>query len=283
VSSFAALAAVKRALATAKVGHAGTLDPFADGLLVALSGAWTRLAPFASAMDKEYVATVTFGTTTDTLDPEGAVTGQGPLPARGDLQAALPAFVGELMQAPPAFSAVHVGGRRAYQAARKGEAVAIPPRPVTIHSLRLLDFDGREAVLEVSCSRGTYIRALARDIAVRLGTVAHLRRLRRTRIGGFRVEDAVAPEAFDPARHLLPARRFFEAAPGLGTLQLIDAWTARAASGRPLGDDSFAQAPAADGTFGAFSPDGRLVAVASRRGGAWVYDAVFAHAAQGRS
>jgi len=282
VSSFAALAAVKRALATGKVGHAGTLDPFADGLLVALSGGWTRLAPFASAMDKQYVATVVFGTATDTLDPEGAVTGQGPLPGHGDLQAALPAFVGELMQRPPAFSAVHVGGRRAYQAARKGEAVDIPPRPVTIHSLRLLDFDGREAILEVSCSRGTYIRSLARDIAARLGTVAHLRRLRRTRIGGFRVEEAVAPESFDPARHLLPARRFFEAAPNMGTLQLKDAWTARAASGRPLADDSFGQAPA-DGTFGVFSPDGRLVAVASRRGGAWTYDAVFAHAAQGQS
>ncbi len=280
VSSFAALSAVKRALATTKVGHAGTLDPFADGLLIALSGSWTRLASLASAMDKEYVAAVAFGTGTDTLDPEGTVTAEGPVPSRADLESALPAFIGGIMQAPPAFSAVHVGGRRAYEAARKGESVAPAPRAVTIHSLRLLDFSGSEAVLAVACSKGTYIRSLARDIAARLGTVAHLRRLRRTRIGGFRVEDAVAPAAFDPALHLLAARRFFEAAPGLGTLALTGAWADRARSGRPLGDECFEQPPRSDGTFGVFAPDGGLVAVASRRGGAWAYDAVFPVAAQ---
>jgi tRNA pseudouridine55 synthase len=275
VSSFAALAEVKARLAIRRVGHAGTLDPFADGLLVALSGAFTRLAGFASAMDKEYVAAVAFGAGTDTLDREGAVTAEGPVPAREDLEAVLPGFCGEILQVPPAFSAVHVGGRRAYEAARRGEAVALAPRPVVIHSLRLLGFSGREAVLGVCCSRGTYIRSLARDIAEKLGTVSHLRRLRRTRIGGFRVEDAVTPALFDPAVHLLPAAQFFAAAPNLGSLVLKEPWVSRAEAGRPLTDLAFESPPQGDGTFGAFAPGGRLVAVASRGGGGWSYAAVF--------
>jgi tRNA pseudouridine55 synthase len=191
------------------------------------------------------------------------------------VESALPSFVGSIVQVPPAFSAVHVGGRRAYEAARRGEEVQIAPRTVTIHGIELLEAAGSEVVLSVSCSSGTYIRSLARDIAASLGTVAHLRRLRRTRIGGFRVEDAVAPGAFDPARHILPARGFFEAAPGLGSLVLVPSWAARVATGTPLTDGSFEKAPSRDGTFGAFTAGGRLVAVGTRRGGAWSYNAVF--------
>ena len=275
LSSFSALAEVKRRLATRRVGHAGTLDPFAEGLLIALSGSYTRLAPWASAMDKEYLAVFTFGRTTDTLDPEGRFTAEGSVPSRESLQEALPAFTGTISQVPPAFSAVHVGGRRAYEAARSGQELTLAPRQVTVHGLSLLGFTGAEASLRIGCSRGTYVRSLARDIAAHLGTVAYVRRLERTRIGGFRVEEAVSPGDFDPSRHLLDGARFVGAASGLGSLVLREEWVSRAASGRPLVDGSFQETAGADGTFAAFTPAGELLALARRDGGAWSYAAVF--------
>lgn len=275
-TSFEALGAVKRTLGTRKVGHAGTLDPFAEGILVAMAGAYTRLAGFASALEKEYLATIRFGEQTDTLDPEGKRVAEGPVPDGESLRGALEGFVGRINQVPPAFSAVHIAGRRAYEAARKGEQVSIAPRPVTIHSIQLLDFTGADAVVRVCCSRGTYIRSLARDIAARLGTCAYLTGLRRTRIGGFLVEQAVAPELFDPAVHLLPASRFFATA-GLGSAVLKEPWVQKALRGMPLSDLAFEQPPV-DGTFGAFSPTGRLVAMAERRAGGFRYAAVFPEA-----
>jgi tRNA pseudouridine55 synthase len=273
-TSFEALGAVKRALGNRKVGHAGTLDPFAEGLLIALAGAYTRLAGFASALEKEYIASVRFGETTDTLDPEGKRVAEGPVPDGESLRGVLEEFVGEISQVPPAFSAVHVDGRRAYESARKGEQVSLAPRTVTIHSIQLLDFSGADAALRVSCSRGTYVRSLARDIAERLGTCAYLTRLRRTRIGGFLVEQAVKPALFDPAVHLLPAAHFFATA-GLGSAVLREQWVEKALHGTPLSDLAFEEPIGADGTFGAFSPAGRLIAIAERRAGGWRYAAVF--------
>ncbi|MBE3064682.1 MAG: tRNA pseudouridine(55) synthase TruB [Acidobacteria bacterium] len=273
-TSFEALGEVKRRLGTRKVGHAGTLDPFAEGLLIALAGAYTRLASVASALEKEYIASVRFGEATDTLDPEGKRVAEGPVPDGESLRSVLEGFVGQISQVPPAFSAVHVDGRRAYEAARKGEQVSLAPRTVTIHSIQLLDFSGADAVLRVSCSRGTYIRSLARDIAERLGTCAYLRRLRRTRIGGFPVEQAVEPALFDPAVHLLPVAHFFATA-GLGSAVLKEQWVEKALRGTPLSDLAFEEPLGADGTFGAFSPAGRLIAMAERRAGGWTYAAVF--------
>jgi tRNA pseudouridine55 synthase len=274
-TSFQSLGELKRRLATRRVGHAGTLDKFAEGLLVVLAGRMTRLCAFATSLDKEYVAVVTFGTGTDTLDPEGSITGEGPVPALDALQAALPAFRGTLQQRPPLYSAVHIGGRRAYQAARNGEEPELAPRAVTIERLELLDYVPPEATLRVSCSKGTYIRSLARDLASSLGTCAFLSRLRRTRIGGFHVEDAVPPDSFDPARHLLSPSRFFDAAPGLGRLTLKDSWTTRVGNGFPLEEGFFDGPPAGRGIFGAFSRDGRLVAVVERGEAGWRYAAAF--------
>jgi tRNA pseudouridine55 synthase len=274
-TSFQSLGAVKRLLGTTRVGHAGTLDRFAEGLLVVLAGRMTRLCAFATSLDKEYVARVFFGRGTDTLDPEGAVTGEGPIPAQADLEAALPAFLGTIQQLPPVYSAIHVGGRRAYEAARAGEEPDLAPRPVTIYELVLLDYTPPGATLRVSCSKGTYIRALARDIAERLGTVAHLSALERTRIGGFRVEDARPPEEFDPERDLLPPARFFDAAPGLGRLDVSEGWTTKVLNGFPLQDDAFECAPRQDGIFGAFGTGGRLLAVVERTGARWRYAAAF--------
>lgn len=274
-TSFASLGLVKKRLQTGRVGHAGTLDRFAEGLLLVLSGRMTRLCAFATGMDKEYVARISFGRGTDTLDPEGSVTAEGPVPCRADLEAILPRFVGSFLQVPPAYSAIHVGGSRAWEAARRGESVALAPRPVRIDGLDLLAYEPPEASVRVSCSKGTYVRALARDIAVGLETCAFLSALRRTRVGGFTVEEARLPEDFDPARDVLPPAAFFAGAPSLGRLVLRPGAARGAQHGMPLTAVSFEAVPDQDGTFGAFAPSGDLVAVVERRGSHWRYAAVF--------
>ena len=275
LTSFQALGRVKRALGMGRVGHAGTLDRFAEGLLLVLAGRMTRLSGLAMAMDKEYLATVTFGRQTDTLDPEGTVVSEGPVPTRAALEAALPSFTGRILQVPPQYSAVHVGGRRAYQVARDGEPVDLEPREITIHHLSLLSFDPPLATLRVVCSKGTYIRSLARDVAKRLSTCAYVSQLRRIRIGGFSVQHAVAPDAFDPARHLMSPSAFFDAAPDLQKLEVREEWLTRASQGFPVRDSFFQAPPSADGIYGAFSADGGLVAVLEKRGASYRYAAAF--------
>ena len=274
-TSFQSLGEVKRRLGTGRVGHAGTLDKFAEGLLVVLAGRMTRLSAFATSLDKEYVAVVFFGRTTDTLDPEGRQTETGTVPSRAEVESALANFKGTILQTPPAYSAVHVDGTRAYKSARAGESVVIPPRRVTIDKLDLIDFTSPQATLRVSCSKGTYIRSLARDIARSLGTCAFVSRLRRIRIGGFFLEQAKPPDQFDPRTDLLPPEKFFEAAPGLGRLMVKESWVSRVGNGFPLEAGSFEVVPDADGLFGAFSHAGRLLAVMEKQAGGWRYAAAF--------
>ncbi|MDR1142871.1 MAG: tRNA pseudouridine(55) synthase TruB [Spirochaetaceae bacterium] len=199
-TSFESLFPVKKAFATGKVCHTGTLDKFARGLLVVLAGPAVKLASRFSGCDKRYRATVKFGEETDTLDPEGAVIAAGPVPERAALEHILPRFTGGIMQAPPLFSAVHVDGVRAYKLARSpslrpaGDSakLVMKERPVTIYSLELLDWTPPLAELEVRCSAGTYIRSLARDIALALGSRAHLLSLTRTAVGGFSLDEALS-------------------------------------------------------------------------------------------
>lgn len=202
ITSFAALSPIKRLLGTARVGHAGTLDRFATGLLVVLVGPYSRLCPDFSSLGKTYLATVLFGEETDTLDPEGEVVARADPPSRGAVEAVLPAFRGKIMQAPPAYSALHVDGERAYERALRGEAVEMKARPVEIFALELLDFDGAKARLFVRCSSGTYIRSLARDMALAAGSRARLEALERQSIGPIALEGAVAPADFDAGRDL---------------------------------------------------------------------------------
>jgi tRNA pseudouridine55 synthase len=274
-TSFQSLGELKRRLGTGRVGHTGTLDKFAEGLLVVLCGTMTRLCAFATEMDKEYVAVVTFGRGTDTLDPEGAVTAEGTVPTAEEIRAVLPSFRGEISQVPPAYSAVHVDGRRAYQAAREGSEVRIAARTVRIDQCEMLDLSGADATLRIACSKGTYIRSLARDIAERLGTCAHVSQLRRTRVGGFRVEDAVAPDAFDPSRHVLSPSAFFGASSGLNRLPLKGEWVKAVGNGMPFSPAFSDAEEVGEGIFGAFSPQGDLVAVLEKSGSAWHYRAVF--------
>lgn len=202
VTSFAALHPLKRSLGSGKIGHAGTLDRFATGLLVALVGSYSRLNPFFSSLDKVYLARVSFGRETDTLDPEGRVVAEAEPPGREALEAILPQFRGLILQKPPAFSALHIDGKRAYERALKGEELEMKPRPVTIHRLELLDWAGNEAKILVECSSGTYIRSLARDLALALGSRAHLVGLSRESIGPILLSEAVAPQDFDPNHNL---------------------------------------------------------------------------------
>lgn len=202
ITSFGALAPVKRAVGSGKVGHAGTLDRFARGLLVALAGSYSRLSPYVMSGEKLYRGLVAFGSETETLDPEGKVIAVAPPPSESRLRDALPAFRGSILQRPPAYSAVLIGGKRAYRIALEGGEPQVRERTVQIFSLELISYDGSDALMEVRCSSGTYIRSLARDIAAACGSRGHLRALERLAIGPFRVEDAVDPEAFDPRTDL---------------------------------------------------------------------------------
>ena len=205
-SSFGCLAALKRELRTTRVGHAGTLDPFATGLLVAVCGCCTKLMAIFQDMPKEYEAEMVFGVRTNTLDPEGDVVERGATPAENAVTAAAEALRGELHQRPPLFSAIHVGGKRAYDLARSGQEVQLTPRRVVIYGVEVLELDLPRFRFRLRCSKGTYVRSVARDLGESLGTCGSLLELRRTRIGPFAVGDAVAPGAFRGDRDLLGPR-----------------------------------------------------------------------------
>jgi tRNA pseudouridine55 synthase len=188
-SSFSALGALKRHFNTRRVGHTGTLDPMATGLMIALVGPATRCARFFSALDKTYVADVTFGSETDTDDRTGEVVRSAPIPQMESAARAASGFLGEISQIPPAYSAIHVDGRRAYQRARAGENVEMPARCVNINEIEGEIIDEQTLRLTISCSTGTYIRSLARDIGRATGSAAHLTALRRTSVGPFDVDE----------------------------------------------------------------------------------------------
>ena len=193
---------VRRRFHTKKVGHAGTLDPDATGVLVLGVGRATRLLPFTQGAPKRYRAGLRFGVTTDTQDASGAVLEERPPSfTEEDLRAVLTKFTGQIEQVPPMVSAVKVGGERLYKKARRGEEVERPLRRVTVYSLEPVSVDlARHAVhLDVECSGGTYVRTLAHDIGETLGCGAHLTSLRRTSSGGFTEDDAVILEDLSPA------------------------------------------------------------------------------------
>lgn len=199
------VALVRRLAGTRRIGHGGTLDPFASGVLPLYLGVATRLAEFHLGARKAYRATVCFGASSTTDDLEGELTSApGRPPTRGDVEAALPAFRGPVEQAPPAFSARQVGGRRAYALARRGEVPVLPARTVTIDSILLVGWDDSDparplAEIDVTCSAGTYVRAIARDLGAALGSAAYLGTLRRTAAGPFTLAEARPLEALREA------------------------------------------------------------------------------------
>jgi tRNA pseudouridine55 synthase len=193
-TSFDVVALVRRRLAVRRVGHAGTLDPAATGVLPVLVGEATKLTPYLMDQDKEYVATVRFGLTTDTHDATGRVLSETEVPRldRRELEAACRPLVGRIRQVPPMYSAVHHEGRRLYELARKGIEVDRAPREVVVHSLAVEDIAPPRATLRVVCGKGTYVRVLAADLGAALGFGAAVERLVRSRVGPFDLGSAVA-------------------------------------------------------------------------------------------
>ena len=250
---------VRRALGTDRVGHLGTLDPFAAGLLVVVVGRATRLSAFAAGWDKAYEGVIRLGTTTTTDDATGTpiATSDGwRALERADVEAALARFRGAYEQRPPAYSAVKIAGERAYRRARRGEAVVPASRRVEVAELALDRFAAPDIAFRAAVSSGTYLRSLARDVGEALGCGAHLAALTRTRVGPYRLADAVAPQAVtlgdlrDPAElvRVLPRR------------DLDTAGRGAVIHGRPI--------PAGKEEEGAVAlfTDGQLVAVAERVG-----------------
>ena len=250
ITSHDVVDSVRRTLATKKVGHAGTLDPMATGLLLIGVGRATRLLRFLGDLAKTYEGTLRLGVETDTLDADGEVVRESPVDVTDEQVAeAMRSLVGESLQRPPAYSAVKVGGRKLYEAARAGEHLEAEPRAIRVDAFDLLSFDPPDVAFRVICSGGTYVRVLAADVGAAVSTGAHLRALRRTAIGPYRAEDAVSPDA---VRDPLP----IEAAVGHLPRLDLEADEAEAAShGRPLGPADIR------GPYGVFGPDGRLIGV----------------------
>lgn len=255
--------AVRRGTGQRRVGHAGTLDPLASGVLVLALGQATRLLEYLSASDKEYVAALTLGVTTDTYDATGATVSERPLPiglTPARIEQELARMRGTISQRPPAYSAVKIGGRPAHRRARAGEDVALAPRVVAIHELALLELAPPALVLRVRCSAGTYVRSLAHDLGEALGCGAVLSALRRTASGRFSIEHAVPWEALTAAfmdgtwqRWLLPSDLALE---GMPRVPLGEEGLRRVRSGQPIPD-----ADAVEGLARGYAPDGQFTAV----------------------
>lgn len=195
MTSHDVVAITRRALNQKRVGHAGTLDPFAEGLLVILLGPATRLEQYVHDLPKTYVTTITLGTTSDTDDKDGTLQAKSDRkPDQQELQQALDTFKGVIEQIPPAYSAIKIKGEKMYDLARRGEKVTPKPRQVTIHEIKLIDYTYPNVQLEITCSTGTYIRAIARDIGSLLSTGAYASSLKRTHIGQWGVEKSVKVE-----------------------------------------------------------------------------------------
>ncbi len=195
MTSTHAVAVVKRAFSAKKAGHAGTLDPLASGILPIALGEATKTVPFIMDGRKSYVFTVAWGAETNTDDTEGDVVERtDTVPEASEIEALLPRFTGSIQQVPPRFSAIKIQGERAYDLARDGEVVELQPRTVEIDRLALVHHDGNRSVIEADCGKGTYVRAIARDLGRALGCLGHIAALRRTRVGPFSEHDAVAAD-----------------------------------------------------------------------------------------
>ncbi len=220
VTSFGAMRIAQRALGQSSIGHAGTLDPMATGVLVLLIGEATKLSNLVMDHDKVYDATILLGIETDTLDAEGQPTLSLPVPPEAVepsvIASHLANFVGERLQVPPRYSALKKDGRTHMSRARAGEDFEIEPRPSLCHGLELIRVDGHALTIRVHCGKGYYVRSFARDLGRALGTCAHLTGLRRTRVGAFDLASARAPQDVDPS-HLIP---LVELLPGVPKLVL---------------------------------------------------------------
>lgn len=267
---------VRRGTGIRRAGHTGTLDPRASGVLVVLLGPAVRLSEFVSAEDKRYQATIHLGSSTDTYDAEGTVSGPDKVVEidQAEFEELLKSFEGEIEQTPPAYSAVKVQGKKAYEMARKGEEVVLEPRLIQVHSLELLEWALPEVVVDVHCSSGTYVRSLANDIGEQLGVGAHLTGLRRTKSGHFTLKDAVSMrqlrddfESGGWANSLIPAA---EALGDWPTVELDEKQFKMVVNGNRIPADA-----AMPDMARAISEQGELAAILQKDGEEWQPKKVF--------
>ncbi len=268
MSSFKALRPVKRLLPKKwKVGHTGTLDPFADGLLVVVIGAFTKLASAVLQFPKTYQAVIMLGRQTDTLDPEGTVEKTMPVPESAlqtrHITDTLKAFQGRITQSPPTYSAIHIDGQRAYKRAREGQQFDMPEREVYIHDIQYVSNDQESITIEVTCSSGTYIRSLARDISAHLGTCGYLSHLTRTRVGPFSLESAVSPHSLehgmvDFRETVLNSSSVYSILTSNPVITLGDNHTTAFSMGKDIDTSWFVPSPSEPGTYGVYTRDNQL-------------------------
>lgn len=266
MTSFSAVARARRITGEKKAGHAGTLDPMATGILPVLFGGATRFMEFLPVHDKGYRARIQLGMTTDTLDTTGTVlTRSGVRVSKAQVEQALAAFRGDILQVPPMYSALLKNGVRLYELARRGEEVERQARPVTIYRLELTEFDGQtqECTLNVLCSKGTYIRSLADDLGRMLGCGAVMSGLRRTYAAGFSLKDCVTLDTLSElaqqgklSQCMIPLERALAAYPSLSVTQ---AQAVRFANGGALDADRLRFAEKRYGLFRVYSPDERFL------------------------
>lgn len=277
LSSAAVVARVRRVLGGVKAGHTGTLDPFATGLLPLGLGEGTKLAAYLTDADKTYEGVIRLGVTTDTLDRTGTVTGTSAVPAVDDamLERIADEFRGEIQQIPPSYSAIKKGGRPMYELARRGEAPELDPRPVRVDRLELSVAAPDRVAVAIDCSKGFYVRSLARDIGDRLGCGAILESLRRTRVGRFRIEDAVSLEDLEgPGGRAAAA--VLSMNEGLAHLRRVEIAPAEADDLRLGRQEPLLRiAPGEPGEKVRLAAGKDLAAVATCEGRLWVLDRVF--------
>lgn len=258
------VAIARRALGVRRVGHGGTLDPFATGLLVLLAGRATRLLPYLEGEPKVYAATIRLGAETDTDDGTGTVVRTAPVPDRAAVERAMRGLTGDVAQRPPDYSAKQVAGQRAHAAARRGAPLDLAPATVTVRAWQVHAWREDEVDVTVTCSGGTYVRALARDIGRAAGSAAHLTALRRLRSGPFDVADACSIDALrDGTAAILPP---LAAVPSLPVVALDPESVRRVRQGRDVGGAG--QVPGAD-RAALVDGAGTLVAIAQRDGDWW--------------
>ncbi len=262
LSSFDVIRQARKALSIKKIGHSGTLDPCATGLLLLAIGKATRLLPYLPSEPKMYQFSILFGKTTDTLDSEGALIDEGkPIPSEKKLVDALKPFLGSIEQEPPQYSAIKINGTRAYALARKNKPVEMPKRMITIHKMTLLSYNNDEASLETVCSKGVYVRSLARDIALQAGSVGFASSIRRTAIAKHTVEKAITLDILqrDAKSHIISIYEMFSGFPSFtANPQQVDA----VQYGKEFDVDETVDSP----TVLMFSPERVLMAVANKKG-----------------
>jgi tRNA pseudouridine55 synthase len=261
MTSHDVVAIVRRASGESRIGHAGTLDPFATGLLVLLLGRATRLLPYLNGEPKTYEASIRFGSETDTDDATGAPTATAAVPTLAAIEGALPSLTGAIDQVPPAYSAKQVGGQRAYRAARAGAPLTLDPVQITVHDWTITGWEDDTLSVRIRCSGGTYIRALARDLGRAAGGAAHLATLRRVASGPYTVDAATSVESIKGGA--LPVASPLPGLAGCVADRIDPDAVERVVRGLTV--------PAGvTGERGALlDGDGVLVAVAERQGDAW--------------